>query len=102
MHAVTPYLIKSYHQYNKDKKEQEYFSLNSIRGKDTLEIIHKFMESKSSSVFDFPSESRVYKFENIEFNPKNRTVSAFLIAGFYGVKSDILDKNTGEIRFPNP
>ena len=58
------------------------------------------MKSKSSTVFDFPSEKRVYKFTNIVYNAQQRTVTAFLVTGCYGVKTDILDKNTGNLTFP--
>jgi hypothetical protein len=100
MHAVTPYLLRSFNKYNTETKKQDYFPLSNIRGKDLLDVIHKFMEEKSTHVFDFSEEKRVYKFTDIKVDSKNRTISAFLIAGFYGVKSDILDKNTGEVRFP--
>jgi hypothetical protein len=100
MHAVTPYLLKSYDKYNKDTKKRDYFSLSNVRNKDLLELIHKFMQSKSSTVFDFPEQKRVYKFTDIKYDIKNRTLTAFLIAGFYGVKSDILDKTTGDLTFP--
>jgi hypothetical protein len=100
MHAVTPYLLKSFNKYNQETKNRDYFSLSNIRGKDLLELIHKFMTSKSSTVFDFPEEKRVYKFTDIKYDVAQRTVTAFLIAGFYGVKSDILDKDTGMVTFP--
>lgn len=100
MHAVTPYLLKSFNKYNSESKKQDYFSLSNIRGKDLLDLLFKFMTSKSSTVFDFPQEKRVYKFTDIKYDPAQRTVTAFLIAGFYGVKSDILDKDTGQVTFP--
>lgn len=100
MHAVTPYLLKSYHKYNKEKKSQEYFNLDKIKGFDLLVIIHKFMKLRSANVYDFPDDKKVYKFTDIKFDNDNRTVSAFLMAGSYGIKTDIYDKNTGAISFP--
>jgi hypothetical protein len=100
MHAITPYLLKSYKGRDTEKKESEHFDLSNIKGKDLLELLHNYMQSKSAHVYDFKEEKRVFKFSDIDFDIKRRTVSAFLVAGFYGVRSDIIDKSTGEIRFP--
>jgi hypothetical protein len=100
MHAITPYLIKSFEGTDKEKKESKYFNLSDVRGKDLLILLHEYMKSKSAHVYDFSEEKRVFKFSDISFDSKKRTVSAFLVAGFYGFKSDIIDISSGAIRFP--
>lgn len=98
MHAITPYLLQSFHR--REKNESLLHKLSNVHSKDTLEIIYNFMEKYSAHVYDYPAEKKVYSFKNITLNSKNRTVSAFFVTGQYGVKSDILDKSTGKIRFP--
>ncbi|MCH2256486.1 MAG: hypothetical protein MK088_07635 [Alteromonas sp.] len=100
MHAVTPYLVRSYRGRDAETKQPEYHKLSDINNIDLLELIHQFMTSKSGSVFDFAEDKKVYQFLDINYDKQRRTVSASMCAGSYGVKSDILDISTGKLRFP--
>ncbi len=100
MHSVTPYLVRSFKERNKEKKESDFHNLHSVNHHSLLELIYKYMQSRSANVYDFPEDKRVYNFQNVSYDKARHTVTAFMQVGKYGVKKDIIDKHTGKQRFP--
>lgn len=95
MHAMTPYLLESIKGKASNKKEREYFSLSDVKGHDLFDMIVDMMNKYSAHLFTDQNDKRVYKFANINVDNKNRTVSAFLESGFFGVGQPIVDINSG-------
>lgn len=100
MHAITPYQISSFKERDKEKKIPIYHNLSSVRSNDTLDMIYKFMVKHSAHIYDYPKEKKLYSFKDINLDMKNRTVSAFFETGKYGIKSEIRDKKTGNLKYP--
>lgn len=99
MHAMTPYLIQSIKGKATNKRDRELFSLSNVNGHDLFEIINKMISKYSSTYFSDELDKRVYKFSKINVDIQNRTISAFLESGAYGVGQPIIDVKSGKVNY---
>lgn len=100
MHSLSPYLFRCYNQYSAAKKrEQRYSSLDNIKNLDLFEMLLKFMDERSQKYTVLEKEKQVYMFSNISYNEDKREGYAYFNVGSYGMKTDIINVDTGDVDF---
>jgi len=103
MHSISPYLIRSYNKNLTTKKK--YCVLNKIGQKDLLIMLRDFItprtktEGGESFINKFETTKQVYFFSDINFDATKRTIHGWFNVGHYGISSDILNIETGDLDY---
>lgn len=98
MFSVSPYLFRSYNKDIIGTKRTHYSQLSNISGWDLYELLKVFIDKNKN--YQVKADSKqVYRFENLDFDDKNRIVSVWFCVGVYGIKTDIIDIKTGSVDF---
>lgn len=99
MHSVSPYLFRCYNKELDGKKDQRYSTLDNI-GRHDLYIILKEFISKLTDVYRIlEDEKQVYRFTDMVFDDQQREISGWFNVGAYGIKSEIINVQTGAVDF---
>ncbi|MCG7587845.1 hypothetical protein, partial [Photobacterium sp. OFAV2-7] len=99
MHSLSPY---SFRCYNKDlggRREQRYSTLDRIGQYDLFELLKWFIMSKTGAYHIMDDTKQVYQFSDVSINEETRELSGWFNVGYYGIKTDIIDIETGEVDF---
>lgn len=100
MHSLSPYLFRCYNQNSAAKqREQRYCALDNIKGYDLFNMLLKFMENNSKKYVILEKEKQVYMFSDISFDNTKREGYAYFNVGTYGMKTDIINVETGIVDF---
>ncbi|WP_349921034.1 hypothetical protein [Aeromonas veronii] len=100
MHSLSPYLFRCYNQHSAAKKrEQRYSSLDNIKGYDLFKMLSDFMEDNSKKYTVMENEKQVYMFSHMFFDDRTREGYAYFNVGSYGMKTDIINVDTGDVDF---
>jgi len=78
MHSLSPYSVRCFNPAVDGTREEQYSVLDKVGEYDT---------------------KQVFRFKDVNCNKKTRVISGYLEAGHYGIKSDIIDINTGAVNF---
>ncbi|CAN8139913.1 conserved hypothetical protein [uncultured Thiomicrorhabdus sp.] len=99
-HSLSPYLLRSFNPASPAKKiEDKYAILDKVGQHDTYEIFKVFMEANSNDFQILEDKKLVYRFNNMSFDANNRLMYGWFQVGNYGVKTEIIDINTGKVDF---
>lgn len=99
MHSLAPYMVRVYNPRAGGKPEDRYCKLNKVGQSDVFYILQSFIESKLDTFHVLEDSKQVYKFSNFSFEKRNRVACGWFQLGHYGVKTDIINVNTGEVDF---
>ncbi|PCK33684.1 hypothetical protein CWB96_03775 [Pseudoalteromonas citrea] len=99
MHAVAPYLMRCYNKELDGRKDQRYQVLNCIGQYDLFYLIKDFIEANQGAYKIVEDTKQVYQFSDLEFDENSREISAWFNVGNYGIKTDIINIETGAVDF---
>lgn len=99
MHSLSPYLFRCYNHQSSGSREQRYGALDNIKGIDLLDFLHRFMLRRSEKYTILDEQKLVYIFSDITFDKTKREGFAYFNVGTYGMRTDIINVETGDIDF---
>lgn len=99
MHAVSPYLFRCYNKEIHGRKDQRYSTLDNIGQHDLYDLLKQFIQVNSGSYKIVEDSKQVYQFNEIIFNDVNREISGWFNVGNYGIKTEIINVETGHVDF---
>lgn len=98
MHTVTPYSIRCFNPDAKNVK-QKHFALSDIKGNDLFLLLNGFFKSIAGAYHPVDDEKAVYSCRSVDSNESTREIWGYFCVGHYGVNSDIISVNNGEVVF---
>lgn len=99
MHSASPYILKSFNKNLPGKPDEKYSNLNQLGQYDLFYLLKSFTEARNTTYTILEETKQVYRFSNLKFDEKERLIYGWLQAGNYGIKSQIIDIETGEVSF---
>lgn len=99
MHSLSPYLFRCYNSVLSGRREERYSSLDNLNNEDLFYLLRDFINSKSSSLNIVEDSKQVFQFEMISLDEENREITAWFNVGTYGMKTDIVDIETGLVDY---
>ncbi|NNP74140.1 hypothetical protein A7P53_15915 [Acinetobacter defluvii] len=99
MHSLAPYTIRTYDQQY-FRLHNTYPPLDKVLGR--LDLYEIFKDSFTEQGIDFhivEDEKKIYRIVNLQVDDKARIIKGFLQQGSYGLKSDIINIDTGNIDY---
>lgn len=99
MHSVSPYSLRCFDASVNGSIEDKYVLLNNIKGHDAFSIIQDFIDEKSQNFTVLEDSKQVYKFHNFTFNPATREIHGWFEVGTFGIKTNIINVQTGNIDY---
>jgi hypothetical protein len=99
MHSLAPYTIRTYDQQY-DRLHNTYPPLDKILGRlDLYEIFKDCFVQEGVDFHIVEDEKKIYKIVDLHVDDKTRIIKGFLQQGNYGLKSDIINIETGKIDY---
>ncbi|MEO9385302.1 hypothetical protein [Chromobacterium phragmitis] len=92
MYSVAPYLIRCRDTAIADKGHRHL--LENIRGRDVFAILKDFINARLD-LKKVGDSSKAYKFTDVQIDEDKREITAFVLAGAFGVRGDIVDVTDG-------
>lgn len=99
MHQISTYSVRCYNPNGSGELKDRYFKLDAIGQSDLFEVLRNFISGLQDSYTDLPLERQVYRFSSVNFDDKSRVIHGWMDVGKYGIRSEIIDKNTGAVDF---
>lgn len=99
MHSVAPYLFRCYNKELDGKLDQRYSTLDNIGQHDLFYVLKDFLETNTGAYKIVEDTKQVYQFSDIDFDEKTREITAWFNVGSYGIKTDIINIETGAVDF---
>lgn len=100
MHSASPYTLRAFDP-DYQKLHGKYPSLDKIKGHlDLFKIFADFTKQKENFFTIIEDEKKIYRICNLVINHQERVISGFLQIGHYGIKTDIINIETGEVDYP--
>lgn len=99
MHAVAPYLFRSFNKGLEGRIEERYSTLDNLGDKDLFYILRDFLEANTGAYKVIEESKQVYQFEALQINEEKREIYGWFNVGAYGIKTDIIDVATGNVDF---
>ncbi|WP_347987273.1 hypothetical protein [Methylomonas sp. AM2-LC] len=100
MHSLLPYSIRCYNPSltgDSDSKNK-YALLDKIGQFDVYNLLKSYIDSHIN--FKIVEEHKqVFRFNSVVFNSDKRIIYGWLQVGMYGIKTDIINIDTGEVDF---
>ena len=99
MHSLAPYTIRTYDQQY-FRLHNTYPPLDKILGR--LDLYEIFKDCFTEQGIDFhivEDEKKIYRIVSLQVDDKTRIIKGFLQQGSYGLKSDIINIDTGNIDY---
>lgn len=95
MHSLAPYTIRVFDRLLAGPTDEKYHKLDSIRGKDILDIIKEFADGKTGSYHEVVDDisKKTIKFSNV--TRTKRTIYGFIEYGEFGIKGKVINVPTG-------
>ncbi len=99
MHALAPYSIRVHDKNLAGQLNERYHDLCNIRGNNFLEIFKDFAESNQEKylTYDKDNVKKIIRFTDVI--EKNGFLSGFIEHGDYGIKSKIVDVESGKEKY---
>lgn len=99
MHSISPYLLRCFNPMLAGKLDERYSVLDKVGQLDTFNILKDFLNSKSAAYEIIDELKQVYKFQDVTVSPETREIYGWLMAGTYGLKTQIINIETGKVDF---
>lgn len=99
MHSLAPYTIRT-HDPQYKRLHDLYPPLDKVLGKfDLYQLFKDCLNSKGETFQIEESEKKIYRFLNLKIDDKTRVIQGYLEFGHYGLKSDIVNVQTGDVDY---
>jgi hypothetical protein len=99
MHSTAPYLFRCYNKALGGRNEERYSTLDNLGDKDLFYLLKAFLEAHTQSLTIIEDTKQVFQFETITVDEEYREIRAWFNVGHYGMKTDIINVDTGKIDF---
>lgn len=99
LHSLSPYAFRCYNGGMEGKREQRYSTLDKIGPFDLFHLLDIFIQNNSGAYTILEDSKQVYRFSDIHIEKEERTIYAWFDVGTYGMRTDIIDVDTGEISY---
>ncbi|SGZ07295.1 Putative uncharacterized protein [Moritella viscosa] len=99
MHSISPYLLRCYNKDNGGRTDQRYSTLDRIGQHDLFYLLQAFIEVNTQLYTIVDDEKLVYLFSNMVFDEQTREIYGWFNVGNYGIKTDIINVDTGNVDF---
>lgn len=100
MHSISPYTIRCFNPHVKGPNREDHYSpLGSVGQYDTYNLLKEFIEHRVGKYEIIEGTKQIYRFHNFKFDDEKRQFHGFMQAGSYGLKTNIININTGEVDF---
>lgn len=99
MHAISPYLLRSFNRSMEGPVNKRYVVLDKVGAYDTLQLLGSYVQAKSSRFELIEDSKQVFRFSNVNLDAAKRELTAWLEVGHYGIKTDIINIETGQVDF---
>ncbi|WP_228218487.1 hypothetical protein [Acinetobacter baumannii] len=99
MHSLAPYTIRTYDP-DYFRLHNAYPPLDKIGGRfDLYQIFKDFFVEQGSGFHIIENEKKIFRILNLVTDDKDRIIKGFLQQGNYGLKSDIINIETGLVDY---
>lgn len=99
MHSISPYLLRCFNNNLEGRREQRYSSLDNLGQNDLFELLRVYITQHMAAYTIVEATQQVYRFESMTFDDNRREISGWFNVGQYGMKTDIINVETGEVDF---
>jgi hypothetical protein len=99
LHALSPYLLRCYNKDLEGKKGERYSTLDNIGMHDMFHLLRDFINANSIEYKIVEGTKQVYQFSDVSVDENNREIHCWFNVGYYGMKADIIDIETGDVDF---
>lgn len=99
LHSLSPYLFRCYNKDLGGKREERYSTLDNIGQYDLFIMLKKFIQINTDKYAILEDTKQVYKFSDVSVDEINREIYCWFNVGYYGMKADIINVNTGDVDF---
>lgn len=100
MHTIAPYSIRCFSPTIESKNnEDKYCVLNKIGSHDLFKMLEEFINSNNKNYQIREESKQVFKFSNVTFKNESRSIWGWFEVGSYGIKSDIINIDNGNVDF---
>lgn len=99
MHSISPYSVRCFNSALEGEVKDRYSILDKIGSHDLFNLLEIFIKNKTDKFILLEKNKQIYRFSNVKFDKEKREIHGWFNVGSYGIKSDIIDINTGETDF---
>lgn len=99
LHSLSPYLFRCYNKDLGGKIKERYSTLDHIGQYDLFDLLIEFINKYTNKYEILEKTKQVYQFGDISVDEENRVIYCWFNVGYYGMKADIIDVETGQIDF---
>ena len=99
MHSVAPYLFRCFNNGLAGRIEERYSTLDNLGDKDLFNILRDFLVANTGAYKVIEESKQVYQFESLHINEEKREIFGWFNVGTYGIKTDIINVETGDVDF---
>lgn len=100
MHSIAPYSIRCFNPYSAARNIDERYSiLDKIGQFDAYKVFQDFLVAQDDKFKIVEDTKQVYRFYGMKFYEEKREIAGWFEAGYYGIKNDIIDIDTGNVDY---
>lgn len=99
MHSVSPYMLRCFNQSLPGKGNDKYSPLDKVGRYDIFDLLKSFIEAKQTNFKIVEASKQVYRFQEMTFDKRNREIFGWFQVGAYGIKTDIINIDSGDVDF---
>lgn len=99
MHSLSPYLLRCFNLNLPGKLDERYSVMDKVGQSDAFQLLEKFIQSHSNEFVDIEDTKQVFRFSEFTFFQEKRVAYGWLESGSYGIRSDIINVETGKVDF---
>ena len=99
MHSIAPYLFRVFNKDLNGPREKRYSTLDKLGSYDLYKLLKSFIEANQSEYILIEESKQVYMFSDMNFDDQKRNITGIFNVGVYGVKTEIININTGSVDF---
>lgn len=100
MHSIAPYSIRCFNPYSAARNIDERYSiLDKIGQFDAYKVFQDFLVAQDDKFKIVEDTKQVYRFYGMKFYEDKREIAGWFEAGYYGIKNDIIDIDTGNVDY---
>ncbi|MET0082687.1 MAG: hypothetical protein ABW079_06705 [Sedimenticola sp.] len=99
MHSISPYMLRCFNQNLPGKGNDKYSPLDKVGKYDTFHLLKSFIEAKQDNFKIVEDSKQVFRFQGMEYDEKKREIFGWFQVGSYGIKTDIINIDNGEVDF---
>jgi hypothetical protein len=100
MHSISPYTIRCFNPaLTAVPIAQRYSVLDSVGTFDVFSMLKEYIESHSEEFHLLEDNKQVFRFTGMNIDVNKRVIYGWLQAGSYGIKTEIINVDTGNVDF---